>query len=53
MGNNPIPLKGFKTDSRIIFVVGGINFQLIKFGFFYAKMSRIIFLDPKLIPNNK
>ena len=54
----PITFWGLKMAKKgfcSIFVVGGTNFQIIKFGFlafFETKMTRIIILDQKLIVPN-
>jgi len=47
--------NGEKRGFYSIFVVGGTNFRIIKFGFlafFEAKMTKIVILDQKLIVPN-
>jgi len=51
MGARNIQKRGFYS----IFVVGGDDFRIIKFGFlafFEAKMTKIVILDQKLIVPN-
>ena len=47
--------NGEKRGFYSIFVVGGTNFRIMKFGFlafFEAKMTKIVILDQKLIVPN-
>ena len=59
MTNPPISFWGAQNGKKrgfySIFVVSGTDFQIIKFGFlafFEAKMTKIVFLDQKLIVPN-